>query len=202
MAEPLEFVDGNGRQWLAPRATLTDGASIPTVFIPIVGEPKSREFINAAAVHDAFCGVGNEDGPVYHSRTWQETHRVFYDSLIVGGTEPVRAKVMFAAVWLGGPRWEVTERREMRSASPLPSALLAAGMREARDYIQQSDPDIPELIGYLKRLELDMAQRGLRDGAAPGRAFSGPSTNPEENDPMTGPGEEDEIITDLPGGGG
>ncbi|MDO8881468.1 DUF1353 domain-containing protein [Pseudotabrizicola sp.] len=168
MAEALAFVDGEGRQWLAPRATLTDGASIPAVFIPIVGAPRSREFINAAAVHDAFCGVGNETGAAYHSRTWQETHRVFYDSLVVGGTEPVRAKVMFAAVWLGGPRWEVNDRRETRSESPLPSSVLIAGMREARDYIQRSEPTMPELIGYLNWLEWDMERRAFRGGPSRG----------------------------------
>ncbi|MFN4154730.1 MAG: DUF1353 domain-containing protein [Paracoccaceae bacterium] len=161
MAEPLEFVDGNGRAWVAPRATLTDGASIPQALIPVVGAPRSKEFVNAAAVHDAHCGVGNEDGAMYHSRTWQETHRAFYDALIVSGTEPVRAKVMFAAVWLGGPRWYGTERRETRAGSPLPSTVLTSGMREARDYIERSDPSMPHLIAYLDWLDWRMERRAF-----------------------------------------
>ncbi|RGP38433.1 DUF1353 domain-containing protein [Pseudotabrizicola alkalilacus] len=194
IAEPLEFVDGSGREWVAPRATLTDGASIPKVFIPIVGEPRSREFINAAAVHDAFCGVGNEEGPAYHSRTWQETHRVFYDSLIVGGTEPVRAKVMFAAVWLGGPRWVVHDRRETRTESPLPGAVLQSGMREARDYIERSDPTMPQLIGYLNWLEWDMGRRGTRGRGPQAAVVTEALPEPPPEEPVIdGQGPEDAL---------
>lgn len=105
LARRLGFVDsGNGR-WVAPVGTLTDGASIPRIFIAVMGNPRSREFANAAALHDAYCGVGNEDLPEYHSRDWRAVHRMFYDGLRVGGTDEIRAKIMFAAVWLGGPRW-------------------------------------------------------------------------------------------------
>lgn len=52
-ATSLTFVDSRGREWVAPRRTLTDGASIPPIFVSIVGDPTSPEFINAAAVHDA-----------------------------------------------------------------------------------------------------------------------------------------------------
>lgn len=105
LARRLGFVDsGNGR-WVAPVGTLTDGASIPRIFVAVMGDPRSREFANAAALHDAYCGVGNEDLPEYHSRDWRRVHRMFYDGLRVGGTDEIRAKIMFAAVWLGGPRW-------------------------------------------------------------------------------------------------
>lgn len=105
LARPLGFVDsGNGR-WRAPQGTLTDGASIPGIFVAVLGSPRSREFANAAALHDAYCGIGNERLATYHTRDWQAVHRMFYDGLRVGGTDEVRAKIMFAAVWLGGPRW-------------------------------------------------------------------------------------------------
>lgn len=104
-AEPLHFVDGSKRQWVAPRRTLTDGASIPKAFISIIGDPASQEFANAAAMHDAYCGVGNENGARFHSRDWRQVHRMFYDALRVGGTPERKAKVMYAAVYIGGPRW-------------------------------------------------------------------------------------------------
>lgn len=105
LARRLGFVDsGNGR-WVAPAGTLTDGASIPPIFVPVLGNPRSKEFANAAALHDAYCGVGNEDLREYQSRNWRAVHRMFYDALRVGGTDEIRAKIMFAAVWLGGPRW-------------------------------------------------------------------------------------------------
>lgn len=157
-ARPLEFVDGAARKWVAPQRTLTDGASVPLIFVPIVGSPTTPEFVNAAAVHDAYCGIGNEDGPVYHSKTWQETHRVFYDSLIVGGTPAPKAKLMFAAVWLGGPRWDLATGRADLKMERLPLALRLDAMRATRDYISGTAPTLAELLRYLVRQEARMMQ--------------------------------------------
>lgn len=107
VSRPVSFVDARGYRWVAPQGTLTDGASIPPAFVSIVGQPTSREFRAAAALHDAVCGIGNEALPGFHSAPWEEAHRMFYDALRVGGTDERRAKIMFAAVYLGGPRWDV-----------------------------------------------------------------------------------------------
>lgn len=176
IAEPLEFVDGIGRKWVAPTQTLTDGASIPAIFIPIVGNPRSPEFVNAAAVHDAYCGIGNEDGAVYRSAPWQDVHRVFYDSLIVGGVPPVKAKLMFTAVWLGGPRWHPRNGLDDLKLERLPMAVRLSAMREARTYVTRSDPTFDELLGYLRWVEWDMERRAYR-GAAKGAAAPSPPTD-------------------------
>lgn len=149
LAENLEFVDGQNRLWIAPKDTLTDGASIPEVFVSIIGDPRSEEFTNAAALHDAYCGIGNEDGPVYKSRTWQETHRLFYDGLIVGGTPELKAKLMFAAVWLGGPRWYPSNKRNDATMALLPKGLMQQSLRETKQYIERKNPSIPQLLAYL-----------------------------------------------------
>ena len=109
-ANELKFVDSEKHPWIAPKGTLTDGASIPPVFVSVIGSPTSQEFVNAAAIHDAYCGIGNEKLPQYHTETWQNVHRMFYDALRVGGTSPKKAKIMFAAVYLGGPRWHAQRR--------------------------------------------------------------------------------------------
>ena len=156
MAEQLEFIDGAARKWVAPQRTLTDGASIPLIFVPIVGSPTTPEFVNAAAVHDANCGIGNEDGPEFHARTWQETHRMFYDTLIVGGTPAPKAKLMFAAVWLGGPRWHPRNKAEDLTLARLPPSILLSAMRDTRDYIAESDPSLTALLVYLRWQEAEM----------------------------------------------
>ncbi len=115
MANDLQFVDSEKKTWVAPKGTLTDGASIPPVFVAVIGEPTRKEFVNAAAIHDAYCGIGNDNLTQYHSDTWQNVHRMFYDALRVGGTPPKKAKIMFAAVYIGGPRW--TPPRKPRSAA-------------------------------------------------------------------------------------
>lgn len=179
-AAPLNFVDAEGQSWVAPPRTLTDGASIPKIFVTIVGDPTSPEFVNAAAVHDAYCGIGNEGGANYQRAPWQDVHLMFYDGLIVGGTDHIRAKVMFAAVWLGGPRWaEPAEavistqgRSEARAYDYInrldlvPVWRKQQAMRRAKAYIERNDPPIPRLLDFLGRLEDEMLFELTRGGDA------------------------------------
>lgn len=170
-AKPLEFVDSRGLKWIAPAATLTDGASIPQIFVPIIGFPNSPEFANAATVHDAYCGIGNEKGEKYHSSTWQKTHRMFYDALRSGGTSAIKAKIMFAAVYIGGPRWigvkkstttPATRARLTQRRSHIDTTLLRLGISikdlrlmfvEVRKYIQANNPTIQNLEFFIANLE-------------------------------------------------
>lgn len=156
-ARGLTFVDGTGKSWNAPDATLTDGASIPPLFVPIVGSPRTPEFANAAAVHDAYCGIGNEQGTSYHRASWQEVHRMFYDTLVVGGTPQPKAQLMFAAVWLGGPRWYPTDGRADTTLDRLPAPIKTRAMIETKAFIAREGPDMAGLIRYLKWQEKEMA---------------------------------------------
>ncbi|BBU57780.1 hypothetical protein KU6B_40450 [Mameliella alba] len=174
-ADPLNFVDAHGKSWNAPPRTLTDGASIPKIFISIVGDPTSPEYINAAAVHDAYCGVGNERGPMFHRAKWEDVHVMFYDGLIVGGTPEIRAKIMFAAVWLGGPRWAdprgavVSTQGQGAARGPsfhnpldaVPTWEKQEAMRKAKRYIERNRPPLPRLIAYLRRLENDLVRNQM-----------------------------------------
>lgn len=162
-AEPLTFVDGKGRAWVAPERTLTDGASIPQMFISIVGAPTSGQFANAAAVHDAYCGVGNEEGPKFHAAPWRDVHRMFYDALRVGGTPETKAKVMYAAVYLGGPRWPgedvdaeprlssrgsltgLAQREDVSPARYLSEPELRRIMRRTRDLVETVEPSLSQI---------------------------------------------------------
>ena len=113
----LKFVDAAGTTWIAPAGTLTDGASIPPLFVPLIGNPRSRQFMNPATVHDAYCAESNQDGPYYHTARWQKVHRMLYDGLLASGTNPIKAKIMYAAVYLGGPRWSEVRQPPVRRAA-------------------------------------------------------------------------------------
>ena len=176
LSAPLQFTDGEGRKWLAPEETLTDGASIPAVFVPIIGQPREPKFANAAALHDAYCGIGNEDGPVYHAKTWQEVHRLLYDALVASGTDPTKAKIMFAAVWLGGPRWYVDGRSDSSVAVVSPDIKIEA-LRKTTAFIRETRPEMPELIDFLLIME-----RGMLDQM---RAFDSADPVPAPFDPNT-----------------
>lgn len=183
----LAFVDSNGQDWVAPIGTWTDGASIPGFATPLVGGPRNPRYVAAAAVHDAYCGVVNADGPVYHSRPWSEVHRMFYEGLLVGGTPVARAQLMYAAVWLGGPRWAVKPGRQVSTqrvtpveepalASMLPppvaaavepplleGAALEAALAEVKAEIAAEKPQIGELDAIL----LDLPAVQAAEAAAP-----------------------------------
>lgn len=191
--ENLDFIDAVSTNWAAPAATLTDGASIPPIFVRTIGDPKSREFINAATIHDAYCGVGNENGTYFQAATWPKVHRMFYDALRVGGTPKVKAKIMFAAVYIGGPRWDGAKQPQVsRSTVTLstksipnpenrnllqrgvPEPVLVAEMERVKAYIEANDPPIADLERYLRTREADLAKT-LAKKPAPAKVLTGTS---------------------------
>ena len=93
----LRFIDQTGLVWEAMAGLVTDGASIPNFFQPFAGQPFEESFIKAAVIHDHYCNR--------RVRTWRQTHRVFYDALIDQGVPQAKAKLMYFAVYLGGPKW-------------------------------------------------------------------------------------------------
>lgn len=165
----LDFVDGGGATWVAPKGIVTDGASIPPIFVPIVGDPTSPEFVNAAAVHDAYCGIGNEQAATFHDATWQRVHIMFYDALRVGGVPEIKAKLMFAAVWLGGPRWGDVEFQPEAQ----PTGAMQAAMRRTRLFVQGSNPSIPRLIAFLSRQERAVMRAAALAGPVAGGGGAG-----------------------------
>jgi hypothetical protein len=145
LAQELTFVDRQERFWIAPEGILTDGASIPPAFVKVVGQPNNPAFAKAAAIHDSYCGVGNEGTPYFHTRPWRDTHRMFYEALRVGGTPEKTAKTMFAAVYMGGPRWLVTRRDPIQSGPGRAEVLSSRSVR--------GDLDRPEL-GHIPEVAL------------------------------------------------
>jgi Protein of unknown function (DUF1353) len=97
LAKKLRFIDSQGEIWEAAAGLVTDGASIPGIFQPFIGEPFHERFIRAAIVHDHYCDR--------HVKPWRKTHRVFYDALVNQGVSVAKAKTMYYAVLVGGPKW-------------------------------------------------------------------------------------------------
>jgi Protein of unknown function (DUF1353) len=93
----FKYVDPNGVGWQAAAQNQTDGASIPPWAQPFIGQPFDEKYIRAAVIHDHYCDR--------HVRTWRATHRVFYEALLELGVASANAKLMYYAVYLGGPKW-------------------------------------------------------------------------------------------------
>lgn len=161
--EALSFVDSGEKKWSVPPETLTDGASIPPVFLRMLGSPTEDYFINASALHDAYCGIGNEEGPLYQSEPWQAVHRMFYEALRVSAVPEVQAKTMYAAVLFGGPRWGPgAAPRSGRASSDesdvfpgrpdlkgIPLSKLTALFDEIRAFILANNPSVEELEAFI-----------------------------------------------------
>jgi DNA-binding transcriptional regulator/RsmH inhibitor MraZ len=96
------FVDRNSQVWSVPRGYVTDGASIPRFLWSLVGGPFTGIYLDAAIIHDYFCDN--------MKRSWQSTHRVFYEGMIARGVSKTQAQSFYYAVYNYGPRWDATHR--------------------------------------------------------------------------------------------
>jgi len=100
LLEDVSYVDPDDRRWTARKGYSTDGASIPRAFWTVVGGPFEGRYRDAALIHDQFCS-----DPKHGLRTWQQVHRMFYFAMRASGVTEIESKVLYAAVFLGGPRW-------------------------------------------------------------------------------------------------
>ncbi|HLO65317.1 MAG TPA: DUF1353 domain-containing protein [Azonexus sp.] len=97
LLEDFAYVDPKGKTWLAPKGSLTDGASIPRVLWTIVGGPFEGQYREAAVIHDVFCKTKSEQH--------QDVHRIFYYATRATGVSEFYAKVLYGGVVAGGPKW-------------------------------------------------------------------------------------------------
>jgi hypothetical protein len=93
----FSFKDAAALTWLAPKGALIDGASIPQALWTIVGGPLEGKYRNASILHDWYCDK--------RSRPWRAVHRMFHEGMLVSGVSSAKARIMYLAVYYGGPRW-------------------------------------------------------------------------------------------------
>lgn len=103
------YVDPRGFEWHAPAGWIIDGASIPQVFWTLVGSPFDGAYRRASVIHDVACDR--------KSRPWKDVHRAFYFAMRAEGLDPVKAKLMYGAVYVGGPRWRTVTTAFVAAAS-------------------------------------------------------------------------------------
>jgi hypothetical protein len=147
LLEDFTFTDKDNYKWLAPKDFVTDGASIPPIFWPLIGSPFTGPYVKAAIIHDAYCFL--------KSREWQKVHRTFYDAMIASGTPPIQAKIMYYAVYRFGPKWVVDKSLPcpigflcQKGSAPIHVTLQAkpqtseSEMEEVKKKIEKDNPDV------------------------------------------------------------
>ena len=97
LLEPVIYRDAAGRPWVAPAGTVVDGASIPQFFWRVIGSPFVGKYRRASVLHDYYCQT--------QTTSSAETHHMFRAAMLRDGVEPWRARLMFWAVRLFGPRF-------------------------------------------------------------------------------------------------
>jgi len=175
--ELLTFRDSHGVEWVAPKGTLTDGASVPRLVLPLTDDRFSREFLKAAVVHDAYCQEENKTRTPkqFHARPWKQVHRMFYEAMIADGTSEVKAKIMLAAVWLAGPRWDEAGGQRLE----IPPDPLTRGFIGSKQWIEVNNPTVDQIVADMDRREpllrdlyereaaiLDALEKNARDKAS------------------------------------
>ncbi len=150
--EKLTFIDSAGLEWTAPRGTLTDGASVPRLALWVTDGRFDSHFLKAAVIHDAYCQAENAGRcpEQYQSRPWKAVHRMFHEACLAGGTPQSRARIMFAAVWLGGPRWNDPEH----SLDSVPQEELLAEFEACKKWIEEKDPTVEKIEAWMEEREV------------------------------------------------
>jgi hypothetical protein len=135
LMQSFAYVDATGRRWDVPAGMETDGASIPRAFW-ITHPPFTGKYRGAAIIHDHYCRV--------QTRTWQETHNVFYEAMLAAGVDDRTAKIMWGAVYRFGPRWGGSE--EKRSWKSWSNAKEQADfIRHLGAWVKRADPSQDEI---------------------------------------------------------
>jgi len=91
------FVDSKGVSWFVPKGSKIDGASIPRIMWFFIGSPFVGKYRRASVVHDDYCRK--------KSRPHKEVHKMFYEAMRCDGVNYFKAKAMYYAVKIGGPKW-------------------------------------------------------------------------------------------------
>ncbi len=144
LIQPFAFEDAVGKLWGVPANVVVDGASIPQGFWSITGGPFSGKYREASVIHDHYC--------VEKTDTWENVHLVFYNGMRANGVSPIKAKLMYGAVYNFGPRWigaDLENKNKMISGSPI---LLDDAKEAIIKYISENDPTISEIHEISKQL--------------------------------------------------
>lgn len=128
LVEDFAYLDPFGVRWDAPAGSRVDGASIPKIAWSFVGGPYEAAYRNASVIHDVAC--------INKSRPWQQVHETFYYAMRASGVGPYRAKLMYRAVYLGGPKW--SRPGEVMGGGPA-APLTEAQLREDADAIERRE---------------------------------------------------------------
>src|SRR5215210_8183144 len=66
LLEEVHYIEPQGKDWVAPKDAVVDGASIPKPFWSTVGGPFEGEYRDASVIHDVACDE--------RTARWEDVH--------------------------------------------------------------------------------------------------------------------------------
>ena len=150
MLHDFSYVDTTGKKWTTPKGWVVDGASIPRLLWTLVGSPFTGGYRRASVVHDYYCDTKTE--------SWQAVHKMFYWASLAGGVGLAEAKILYAGVYAGGPRWKnvhysnhppriIAEPGDFDSIEVVPwtPSIPDNKLEDIKIWIQKENPTIEEI---------------------------------------------------------
>ncbi len=175
LTQRFAYIDPRGKEWVAPKGSVVNGASIPGSLWSVVGGPFEGQYRHASVIHD----VGCEE----MTSKWEDVHLMFYEACRCGGVSEARGKMMYYAVYNFGPRWQtptagagpLTAVRSFGAGAAGPGSMLFAtqpvavdpqDLRAIMEFIHEENPSLAEL----RQLTPQVAQASSLARAARGTA--------------------------------
>lgn len=149
LLEDFGYYDDRGLRWDAPKGSIVDGASIPRIAWTPVGGPFEGLYRYASVIHDVACDQKD--------RPWQAVHEVFYSAMLAAGEDPLRAKVMYGAVYHFGPRWPLADRLQQYGSDPLVKEPPAPVLPETEENYRLLKAEI-ERLDRMKAAGVSLAE--------------------------------------------
>jgi Protein of unknown function (DUF1353) len=143
LLEDFGFRDEHGKLWLVPAGAVIDGTSLPRMLRSLPGLPPETEFRKASVVHDYYSRTRQD--------TWRDVRRMLYGASLYEGLSPAEAKLLYAAVYAGGWRWEPRTSSCYRSCHAAATMLawqpdvMPAELQPVLDWLRQTDPSLEDL---------------------------------------------------------
>lgn len=129
LLKDFAFNAPDGKRWIAPKGSVVNGASIPSVLWSTVGPPFVGDYRRATVIHD----VASDERTEPH----EQVHRVFYYAMRADGVSWLKANTMYQAVKRFGPTWNVDTGAATPSRSP-----GAAEMESFLEAVRQAAEEI------------------------------------------------------------
>lgn len=93
------FIDDEKKQWLAPKGSRHNGATIPRALWSAVGAPFSGPYRKSSIVHDVAVGEFSDNKPTAAER--KAADRMFYQACLCEGCDEALATTLYIGVRLG-----------------------------------------------------------------------------------------------------